>query len=766
MNTPTATTAIRQQPKKPRRSPFLRAIGVDILNDLYARLKRWDAADEPKKRISKRSFYVALQRCGMHIIPCAVSIVCVALNFRGYFIGTELAGLAGRTSQSMAGLQIAAKAQELLIVASLATVLLHRLRHDLVNGRGVPFGLVGATSSFTQLSFFWSSSFLWSISKTTGPSKTLLALVLVSGFIASTAGPAVAVLIIPRERTWAAGGTSYWVNGTFDDLWPGEVKLDHYMPEHDSRDFKAKCTASNAYTNSLCPSGGYMALLQRISNSYGLAARSGNRETTSIPARIMASGSGTLVTSAPLRGQMKLYTLVSAQRNFISVETSAMAVHGPSAYIVNHLGAAWLEAANAAPRTGLAQLTRYRYYKEMQSIVNTSNPVVRVVCSPPAPLSRGQKEIHFPWVPDFDPATKLVEEWKWDNSAVRELHKLTVEDRGLQDREFSAVTKVFRKDLSGVSWTNATTGIIVEYPWTTNDERNVTGCVLDARWADGIVFYEFDSAPQPAVIVPPLNGDHSRYLGGDLFRLTPKSVRKRIDISKEVFDVVNFVLPPDLHGAVFGMPTTRRPPNVTSIEALLLRLRWGNDWSEGGGYVTDVEHTIAVVFADALARANVYRMPPENPFPTRIENWKPEILSNGEAYDPPPGPPDLYTTFKMEQIITGFAYKGSSVTDKLALIVVFMHLAIATGHTLFLLITGRSSGAWDSLTELLSLALRSSPSSVALKNTSVGIYKPRTFRKTTRIRVSKKDLRRVELVFDEDSEDDHGRVPDLALKYG
>lgn len=765
MNSPTATTAIRQHTKRPRRSPFLRAIGVDILNDLYARLKSWDAADEPEKRISKKSFYVALQRCGMHIIPSAVSLVCVTINFRGYFIGSELAGLSGRTSQYMAALQIAAKAQELLIVASLATVLLHRLRHDLVNGCGVPFGLVGAASSFTQMSFFWSSSFLGSISRTTSPSKTLLALVLVSGFIASTAGPAVAVLIIPREHTWAAGGTSYWVNGTFDDLWPGEVKLDHYMPERDSKAFKAKCTAQNAYTNSLCPSGGYMALLQRISHSYGWDARSGDRESTFSPTRIMASGSGTLITSAPPRGQMKIYTLISAQRNIISVESSAMAVHGPSAWIVNELGAAWIGAANSAPLTGLAPSTRYRYYKEMQSIVNTSNPAVRVVCSPPAPLSRGQKDIHFPWVPDFDPATKLVEEGRWNDSVVRELHTLSVDDSRLQDRAFSAVTKVFRTDLSGVSWTNSTTGIIVEFPWSTNDERNVTGCVIDARWADGIVIYEYDSAPQSALLVPPLQGDYSRYQARDLFRLTPELVRKRIDISKEVFDVVNFVLLPDLHGAVFGMPTTLRPPNVTSIEALLLRLRWGNDWG-GNGHVTDVEHTLAVVFADALARANVYRMPPEKPFPKKVENWKPEILSNGEAYDPPPGPPDLYTTFKMDQIITGFAYKGSSVTDKLALIVVFMHLAIATGHTLFLLITGRSSGAWDSLTELLSLALRSSPSSVALKNTSVGIYKPRTFRKTTRIRVSKKDLRHVELVFDEDSEDDHGRVPDLALKYG
>jgi hypothetical protein len=42
----------------------------------------------------------------------------------------------------MALLQIAAKTQKLLIVASLTTVVVHRLRHDLIDGEGVPFGLV------------------------------------------------------------------------------------------------------------------------------------------------------------------------------------------------------------------------------------------------------------------------------------------------------------------------------------------------------------------------------------------------------------------------------------------------------------------------------------------------------------------------------------------------------------------------------------------------------------------------------------------------
>jgi hypothetical protein len=102
------------------------------------------------------------------------------------------------------------------MVASLATVLVDRLRHDMIKSSGVPYGLAGAISLFSQSSYFWSTTFLVSLSKRTWLNKELLVLILVSGFLAATAGPAVAVLLIPREHTWPAGGTTFWLNGTSD----------------------------------------------------------------------------------------------------------------------------------------------------------------------------------------------------------------------------------------------------------------------------------------------------------------------------------------------------------------------------------------------------------------------------------------------------------------------------------------------------------------------------------------------------------------------
>jgi hypothetical protein len=198
----------------------------------------------------------------VHLAPCIFSVIIISLNIKGYFIGAELAGAAGQTSQALAALQIAAKVQELLMVASLTAIVVHRVRHDLITGKGVPFGLVGAGVQFNSLSYFWSPGFLGSLTSNVKLNVTLIILTLVSGLIAVTAGPAVAVLLSPQQRIWPLVGSTYWINGTADDFWPDVIGMEHYMPELGtvSKD-SASCRSQKAYTNALCPSGGYSSLL-------------------------------------------------------------------------------------------------------------------------------------------------------------------------------------------------------------------------------------------------------------------------------------------------------------------------------------------------------------------------------------------------------------------------------------------------------------------------------------------------------------------------
>jgi hypothetical protein len=270
----------------------------------------------------------------VHILPCAFSAFLIAINTHGYFIGFELAGQSNRTSEYTALLQIAAKIQELLIIANLTTIIMHKVRYDLIDGNGIPFGLVGAGSLFTQLSFFWSTASLGSVSSPRAMryNAAMLCLVVFAGFLAVTAGPAVAVLLIPREHTWSAGGTKYWTNGSSDDLWPSVVGIEHYMLDQGADMLGASCSSPNAYTNALCPAGGYMALVHRLSLSHNHRPWSISKDTRYTSAEFLTRSPG---------GQVPPYNLALAQRARVTSESSAAGSHGPTTWVATTINDKW-----------------------------------------------------------------------------------------------------------------------------------------------------------------------------------------------------------------------------------------------------------------------------------------------------------------------------------------------------------------------------------------------------------------------------------------
>jgi hypothetical protein len=126
-----------------RCSTLLRAVGLGI-----ATITR--GPEEPK-RLFTMSRKVALVRCGVHLLPSCVSLILITINLLSYFIGAELQAFQNGDSIKMGILQICAKVQELLVVASLSTVIFHVLRSELVFGPGLPLGLLGAGFKFTSL---------------------------------------------------------------------------------------------------------------------------------------------------------------------------------------------------------------------------------------------------------------------------------------------------------------------------------------------------------------------------------------------------------------------------------------------------------------------------------------------------------------------------------------------------------------------------------------------------------------------------------------
>lgn len=123
---------------------LFRAISLGIVNFK-------NRSEQPKILLDK-SWKVALIRSvAIHFLPSAVSITLVWINIEKYFIGGELQGISGQDDVKLGALQVAAKIQELLIVASLGTVVMHVVRSELIHGDGLPLGFIMSGWSFATL---------------------------------------------------------------------------------------------------------------------------------------------------------------------------------------------------------------------------------------------------------------------------------------------------------------------------------------------------------------------------------------------------------------------------------------------------------------------------------------------------------------------------------------------------------------------------------------------------------------------------------------
>lgn len=80
-----------------------------------------------------------------------------------------------------------------------------------------------------------------------------------------------------------------------------------------------------------------------------------------------------------------------------------------------------------------------------------------------------------------------------------------------------------------------------------------------------------------------------------------------------------------------------------------------------------------------------------------------------------------FQTFDMTITIQGLAYQAQYITDFLATTVLLAYILLALVHTIYLLYMHKSSWAWDSVIEVLTLAYNSCPTSQTLQNTSAGI---------------------------------------------
>ena len=194
---------------------IFRALGLGLLSSI--RPRRWSRrqAREPLKIVIRQSRPVALLRSIIHLIPVGLVLWLVGLNWATYYVGSY--------TYDQIYYQIGAKVLEILIQASLAAITLAFLRHELVHGKGIPFGALFFGLQVSQLSYLWSMELWGSMgSKWLSFQKKVLlwSLTLLVIALAAAAGPSSAILLIPRRDYWPGGSTHIWINGTKEDIWP------------------------------------------------------------------------------------------------------------------------------------------------------------------------------------------------------------------------------------------------------------------------------------------------------------------------------------------------------------------------------------------------------------------------------------------------------------------------------------------------------------------------------------------------------------------
>lgn len=140
--------------------------------------------------------------------------------------------------------------------------------------------------------------------------------------------------------------------------------------------------------------------------------------------------------------------------------------------------------------------------------------------------------------------------------------------------------------------------------------------------------------------------------------------------------------------------------------------------------VPQIESITSTAMADAVSRVGMGQqydtLTYYTSFGTKCSHIK---YAGARQFCPGPPPSDQFSLLAFNGFPTGYAYQASRATDYLSLGVLLLHLIVALGHTLYLLLTRYSSASWEMVEELIVLAQVSRTDTKDLRNTKRGHQK-------------------------------------------
>ncbi|RSM15465.1 hypothetical protein CDV31_004901 [Fusarium ambrosium] len=306
----------------------------------------------------------AFARLGVHILPILTSVTIVSLNLGGLYLGRgTLPGPVIDLSITSAMLQVVAKLQELLIVASLTSVVFNTIRDQLVSTMG-SMEFWGALRSRLPLG-----------------TKILTALLLAAaGIISATAGPSIAVLLVPRIQDWDAGRGGLFLRGTVDQIFPDRLTNITISPAGDEI-LTSLCLSPNATNSALCLSAGFPSVMSHVASF--LQVENGF-DKGSIPRVINGPFSWHSVTVDSNLAAIPLSLLVGNPRG-ASCQASIIAPYLPAMMYQRALKEDWTYIIGKTFwESGKAETwsrTRYNWHRSWSLKTPSQIPIARTGCS-------------------------------------------------------------------------------------------------------------------------------------------------------------------------------------------------------------------------------------------------------------------------------------------------------------------------------------------------------------------------------------------------
>ncbi|KAL8732573.1 MAG: hypothetical protein Q9181_003904 [Wetmoreana brouardii] len=719
---------------------IVRALSLSLVIPAFRRLRHPTGRGfhEPLKVAIRQNRLIALLRTLIHIIPFGFALFEIILNWNVYYVGTE--------PYNPAIYQLLAKAHEVLVQASIATIIFSAVRRDLALGKGLPFGLLFSGLQVSQISYLWSVE-LWGAMKADflRPLRKLALFTLIAGgiLLAVTSGPASAILLIPRLQSWPAGHTSISINATSEQVWPNQIN---------GLSVSQACSRLATGVSNACPASEWYAIRDWLSAtrhtpSVLYAERYHNAES---PFSCLLHGR-----NSPRQLQHGI-----VQRGLQSHPRTALATT-QQAVITDALvttAGLWFDSlTNVTAKAGHGSPLSDQSDATHTLATNYSQPYSAAVCLPDQVSNlTGSRPVAFPILYGINPLETATGNVTYQGPSGIELtgviehpdlfyHQLWDIPGQVQDYRLRWI------ELPNGSFNGSSIGAVILLPASkTTSEQNLLVCNIAAGWGSSSLevgttlggirdLWSYIQSPKDNLTETPRPISHSHVPsaeGGDV---------RDYDI---VFSYPDFPQQPINISESWAQYLD---PLIDDLNSSLVNVLMQQQIHPNQPYIS-ASAILAMLTANGLARTtwdSILQGDIKTVGQGAIDGnfW---VSGKGNMFEVDPSKSQDWVTFRVDSTLEGYGYNTYSVPPRIAIAILTAYCLLVVGHTVYSGVTGVSANCWDTIAEVTALAVNSTPTA-ALRNTCAGITELHIFKLPVRVLVSK----------DEEGEGEH-----LELVFG